>query len=176
MLAASQMVPLSPVGQSPNLADPAVLQMARRIFFRRFSGFVRAADLDLDDAFQAVCVGLVTRSRMGSRWNPERGGLSTWLFVAIQGIVLNLLDQQRRAERRNGSVGRSRDVSEELQFLEEIEADYDGLGPDGAAWVECRLPDIAAESSPNTDAVSHGRGGGGAPRRRRHPVSRCEPK
>lgn len=116
-------VPLSPVGASPDFNDQNVLRLARRIFFRRFSRSVQAAGIDLDDAFQAVCIGLITRSRMPSRWNPERGALSNWMFVATTGVVRNLVDQQRRALRRNGSVGLGRDVAEELRWVEEARVD-----------------------------------------------------
>jgi hypothetical protein len=106
---------------SPDLNDAAVLRMARRVFFKRFGPMVLDAHICLDDAWHDVVIGLLTRSRGGSRWDPTRGGLSTWLYVAERGIVLNLVDAERRRVRRSGTVGAACDVAEEILIHDEFD-------------------------------------------------------
>jgi len=91
---------------SPDLGDPEVLRVVRQVYRGRFRRHVASFGMDQDDAYQDVVLALVRKSRLpGSCWDPARGGLSTWAYVAIQGIVSNLIDQHKRAERRNGSLG-----------------------------------------------------------------------
>jgi DNA-directed RNA polymerase specialized sigma24 family protein len=115
------LVPLPPNAQSPSFDDPEVYELVRRIYFARFSRRLVAAGIDAEDGLQACLLHLITRSRMPSRWDPTRGGLSTWLYVAMTGIAINLVDQQRRMLRRSGSVGLGEDVALHVRAVEETE-------------------------------------------------------
>ena len=112
-----------PVGHAvqvaPNMADPTVVALARRMYFSRFADKVVEAGVDADDGLQEVLMRLWMKSQGASRWNPERGGLSTWLFVATGGVVLNLIDKHRRYVRRSGDVGREADASWLARAVEE---------------------------------------------------------
>jgi hypothetical protein len=104
----------TPAALSPtnvvDFSDPAVYGLVRRIFFRRFSSRVRAAGIDPDDAIQDIYVGLLTRSKGKSKWDPSRGGLSTWVYVAISGMCINMADSARRRART--TLGVVEDVSD----------------------------------------------------------------
>ena len=106
----------TPAALSPtnvvDFSDPAVYGLVRRIFFRRFSARVRWAGLDPDDALQDIYVGLLTRSQGKSKWDPSRGGLSTWVYVAISGMVINMAEKSRRTGRT--TLGVEEDVSDSV--------------------------------------------------------------
>lgn len=96
--------------------------LVRKLYYARFSERVAAAGLDVEDGLQTVLEGVMRRSQSagGSRWDPSRGSISTWLMVAISGLVINLVDQHRRAERRNGVLGGAADIAS-------VADDSDGL-------------------------------------------------
>jgi DNA-directed RNA polymerase specialized sigma24 family protein len=104
---------------NPDVSDPKVFALMRRMYWARFSQRVEAMGIEHEDALQEVCMGLTTRSRSASRWNPKRGALSTWVYVAMNGMLLNLIDKQRRALRRSGSVGMGEDVALTVQAAED---------------------------------------------------------
>lgn len=93
-----------------NLADPAVYTLARRIYFARFSGRVKAAGIDEDDGFQEVLLGLLRRQAGKSRYNPAKSGLSNYLFIAMTGLTINLADSARR--RSWCTLGAEADIAE----------------------------------------------------------------
>lgn len=108
-----------PPSATVDFSDPKVYGLVRRIFFRRFSARVRWAGIDPDDALQDIYVGLLTRSKGKSAWDPSRGALSTWIYVAISGMVINMADTQRRRGRT--TLGVEDDVSDSVA----CEADTD---------------------------------------------------
>jgi DNA-directed RNA polymerase specialized sigma24 family protein len=97
-----------PIGHAikaaPDLSDPKVVRLARRMYFSRFADQVTEAGIEAEDGLQEVLLRLFLKSQSPSRWNPERGGLTTWLFVATGGVVLNMIDKHRRFVRRAGEV------------------------------------------------------------------------
>lgn len=105
---------------SPDMSDPAVLGLVRRIYWRRFSRRMEWAGIDPDDALQDVMVSLIVRSRGRSAYDPERAALSTWVYVAISGIVINLADKARRARRRGALGGDS--LADTVEAGEPIDA------------------------------------------------------
>lgn len=99
-------------GASPDLGDADVQRVVRRIYWARFSGRLEAIGIDPEDGLQDVQLRLLIKSRSeGSRWDPERGSLSKWVFVATRGIVMNLADQHQRMMRRSGALGIEGDVA-----------------------------------------------------------------
>jgi len=103
---------------SPDMGDPRVYELARQLFFKCFSVRLGAVGVDLDDAMQEILLRLFTRSTSPSRWDPKRGALSTWMYVAMTGIVLNMHDKHCRYLRRSGSVGAREDISISLRAVE----------------------------------------------------------
>lgn len=93
-----------------NLGDPQTYQMVRNIFFRRFSRRVVDSGMDPEDTLQSIFVGLLTRSQGRSRWDPTRGAMSTWVYVAMNGMIVNMADSHYRAQRR-GAPGWTEDVA-----------------------------------------------------------------
>lgn len=115
---------------SPDYNDPSTLTLARRIYYRRFSSRVAALGLDVDDAFGDILEGLVRKSRSnGSRWDPNRGGLSTWTYVAISGLVLNMAAKAR--------VRIALDYTDDDTYADVAESD--------SSWGLLELSDLAAE-------------------------------
>jgi DNA-directed RNA polymerase specialized sigma24 family protein len=111
------------VAVAPDLGDAEVLAMARRIYRSRFAAQVEEAGIDAEDGLQEVLMRLFLKSQGASRWNPERGGLSTWLFVATGSIVLNIIDKHRRYVRRAGTPGQGEDAAMSARAVEEDESD-----------------------------------------------------
>lgn len=97
-----------------DFGSPAVQQLIRRIFFHRFSARVRWAGIDPEDMLQDIYVGLLVRSHGKSAWNPSRGALSTWIYVAISGMVINAADKARR--RNRAVLGTERDVADSSEL------------------------------------------------------------
>lgn len=94
-----------PDRRTPTADDPDQFDLGRRdhydlvrkLYFGRFSARVRAAGIDPEDGLQLVFEGLVRKSQSErSRWDPTRGSLSTWIFVAVSGLTINLAQKQRR--------------------------------------------------------------------------------
>lgn len=86
--------------QTFDLDNPAHYELVRRMYFARFSAQVLAAGIDTEDGLQAVFEGLVKKSQSaGSRWDPKRGALSTWIHVATSGLVKNLREWSGRQQR-----------------------------------------------------------------------------
>lgn len=79
---------------------PDHYELVRRIYLGRFTERVRAAGIELDDGFQNVVEGILRKSRSErSRWNPKRGSISTWVYVAISGLVINMVASAARLGR-----------------------------------------------------------------------------
>lgn len=77
--------------------------LVRRLYLRRFAFRVEQAGMDSEDGLQEVYLRLLRKTTQpASRWNPERGALSTWLYVAMSGIVTNMVHAHVLAQRRNG--------------------------------------------------------------------------
>lgn len=71
---------------------------------------VVAAGVDEEDALQLIYEGLLRKAASPrSAWNPQRGALSTWVTVAMGGLVINLVEKHRNQTRP--VLGRSRDVA-----------------------------------------------------------------
>lgn len=89
-----------------DLGDPVVYAQVRRMFFGRFARVVTRAGLDEDDALQDVLLALHRRQRGRSAFDPRRAPLNAYLFLAVRGIVANLVDKARRGNRRlDGGIG-----------------------------------------------------------------------
>lgn len=89
-----------------DLGDPQVLQLTRRLFWRRgFAHRLIAAGWDPDDALQEIYLGLLTRQAGDSAYDSARAGLSKYLYMVISSVTLHLLDRrQTREARRQVSV------------------------------------------------------------------------
>jgi len=85
-----------------DLADPETMGLARRLYWARFSGRVRAAGIDPEDGFQEIVVGLLTRQAGRSAYDPRRATLSGYLYLAMTGITINMADREARRLRREG--------------------------------------------------------------------------
>lgn len=93
-----------------DLSRPDQYETVRKLYFGRFSARVRATGTDVEDGFSEVIEGLLRKSRSErSRWDPTRGSLSTWLYVAMSGLCANLAE--KAARKAHTSVGRGADVS-----------------------------------------------------------------
>lgn len=83
--------------------------LVKRIYQGRFSARIQAAGLDQDDTFQTLLEGLLRKSQSErSRWDPTRGSVSTWIYVALSGLVINLV---QASERRRAMTGDQQDVA-----------------------------------------------------------------
>lgn len=82
----------------------------RRLYWARWATQVAAGGLDPDDVYQQVWVALLSPRR--APYNPARGGLSTWLYLVIRGVVYNALDQAARSAPR-WQLGLAHDVAQE---------------------------------------------------------------
>lgn len=86
-----------------DLSRPEQLDLVRSIFLGRSARLVRAAGLEPEDVLQVVYEGLLRKSLSErSCWNPRRGSLSTWLYVAVRGLVLNYLQSRAGRPERPG--------------------------------------------------------------------------
>lgn len=94
-----------------DLSDKAQRDLVKSIYFGRFSKRVGKAGLEHNDVLQAIYMGLLVRSRGRSKWDPTRGALSTWMYVAISGIVINEVEKHHSFLRRSGALGRVQDVA-----------------------------------------------------------------
>ena len=135
MVAARSRTPRATDPAAFDLGDPATYQLVGRIFNGRFAGRLQSSGVDPEDALQSVYVGLLSRSAGRSRWDPSRGSLSTWVYVATSGIVSNLLDSHRRTLRRDGGLGREEDAAASWRGPT-VEAD---LGPRALAEIDAEL-------------------------------------
>lgn len=79
-----------------NLNDPKTYELVRQIYYKRFSRRVEAAGIDADDGFQEICLGLIRRQSFKSRYAPERGALSTYLFWFMGGVTMNMAAAAKR--------------------------------------------------------------------------------
>lgn len=104
----------------PDLGDPAVYGLARQIYWRNFRARLVSVDIDPEDGQQEVFMRLITRARSPSRWDATRGCLSTWLFVAMNGITLNMVDAHLRYERRSGKLSHGEDAALTARVVEEM--------------------------------------------------------
>lgn len=116
MTGGSDVVPDFGPPVDPKRARPAqeteAYTLARSVYLGRFAWQMQAAGIDIEDGWPIVLCGLITRARSGrSRWDPARGGLSTWLYVAMRGIVINAIDKETRYRRRSGELGEGEDVA-----------------------------------------------------------------
>lgn len=99
--------------------------MFRRLFVGRFVQSLQAVGLDQEDACQEMILGLLRKDASPrSRWDPSRGGLSTWMYVAMRGLTLNMIQAAQRAQAKAGP----------------------GEEADAAIWARC-------EASDPTDAL-----------------------
>ena len=95
-----------------DLGDEATYATIHRLFYGKFSARLAAAGIEPQDGFQIIVEGLLRRSRSEkSRWDPTRGSLATWAYVAMSGLTINMVDSHFRALRRGGSVGRKADAA-----------------------------------------------------------------
>ena len=109
----SRMPRRKPLPTDPGQFDLGEIQtyrLVRNIFYRCFSRRVMAVGMDPEDTLQSIFVGLLTRSQGRSRWDPARGAMSTWIYMVMRGMVINMTDSHFRARRR-GSPGRVEDVA-----------------------------------------------------------------
>lgn len=58
-----------------------------------------ARGYDGDDVLQTVYVGILTRQRSKSRFDPQRASLSKYVHLVAGSVIANLLDYQRRRAR-----------------------------------------------------------------------------
>lgn len=85
-------------------------ELVQRIYYKRFSLRVQAAGVESEDGLQLVYEGLLRKSQSErSRWNPSRGSLSTWVYVAMSCLVMDLAAKEERHTR--AQPGRMRDVA-----------------------------------------------------------------
>lgn len=90
--------------------------MTRKLYFGRFSARVRGAGIDVEDGFQHVVEGLLRKTKSErSRWDPTRGSLSTWLYVAMSGLTINLADSASR--RAHTAPGKRSDAASWLHLV-----------------------------------------------------------
>ena len=118
---------------SPDFHDPAVYGLARRLFWKRFSLRLVAAGLDAEDAYHDVLLGLMRRARGQGQWQPSRGSLSTWLYLCMTTLSINLAESAR-CRRRRGEVGLAGDVADSADAIET-----------GEAWTRLDLEALACE-------------------------------
>ena len=89
---------------------PAHLELARAIYLKRFSLRVRAAGVEVEDGLQEVLEGLLRKSHSErSRWNPARGSMSTWIYMSMNCLVMDLAAKAARHARTQ--PGQARDVA-----------------------------------------------------------------
>ena len=69
-----------------------------------------ARGLDADDVLQAVFLGLLTRQRGRSRYDPQRASFSRYIRLVAGSVIANLLDSHRGRERRE-TLGESADAA-----------------------------------------------------------------
>lgn len=93
-----------------DLADPRCYGLARAIYRSRCARRLMDAGVEREDGWQTVCMGLLRKSKSeGSRWDPTRGSLSTWLTVAIYSLTAHIL--QAASRRLRTHTGRDSDAS-----------------------------------------------------------------
>ncbi len=83
---------------SIDLSDPRTYADCRTVFS---GGMIRplwaSCGLDEDDAFQECLVRLIAKQRLpGSRYNPARSSLRTYLCRVFRGVLLNARENSRR--------------------------------------------------------------------------------
>ena len=61
-----------------------------------------ARGLDADDCLQAVALGLVSRQRTRSAYDPARASFSRYVLLVAGSVLANMLESQRVRERREG--------------------------------------------------------------------------
>lgn len=54
---------------------------------------------DADDVLQSVFLGLLSRQRSRSRFDPQRASLSKYVYLVAGSIIANMLDYHRRRSR-----------------------------------------------------------------------------
>ena len=83
-----------------DLANPEVQRLVRRIFHARgFARRLREAGWEDADAIQEIYVGLLTRQRGRSRFDPGRASLSKYVFLVVSSVTRNLLARRATKDR-----------------------------------------------------------------------------
>lgn len=83
-----------------DLANADVQRLVRRIFHARgFARRLREAGWEDEDAIQEIYVGLLTRQRGRSRFDPSRASLSKYVFLVVSSVTRNLLARRGTKDR-----------------------------------------------------------------------------
>lgn len=83
-----------------DLGNPEVQRLVRRIFHARgFARRLREAGWEDADAIQEIYVGLLTRQRGRSRFDPGRASLSKYVFLVVSSVTRNLLTRRSTRDR-----------------------------------------------------------------------------
>lgn len=117
-------VPREEEGAVFDLANPEHLSLVRSLYFGRLLPWVIAEGLDVEETLQHLLEGLLRKSRSPrSCWNPERGALCTWAFVAMSGLLSNrIVSAQRKARGHlvlvDAALAASGDAVEDIDEIE----------------------------------------------------------
>lgn len=94
-----------------DLSDPEQRALIERLFWARFAFKVRAIGRDPEDCLQEVYRGCLTRNKGTRPFDPAVSTLSTYGYIVCRSVTANFLDAARRADARNGVVGRGQDAA-----------------------------------------------------------------
>lgn len=98
-------------GRGIDLSDPEDRGLVERIYWARWAGQVRAGGLDPDDVLQKVYLGIWARNYGIRPYDPSVSSRSNYVFIVIQSVVRNAVDEDKRARARGWVTGDGEDAA-----------------------------------------------------------------